>query len=109
MVGTIGKQTHPEYLGVVRQWGGFRLVVVSFGQIFNYRLQALLPFSWASAPQWVPISGSSVPSLKRLLDKFAASTVGLSDVAQGLPDDPALAAPALVSALAAEDDFLKSL
>jgi len=44
-VGTIGKQTAPEYLGAVRQWDGFRLIVAPsrLGNGFYYGLQALLP------------------------------------------------------------------
>lgn len=108
-VGTIGKQTAPEYLGAVRQWDGFRLIVAPsrLGNGFYYGLQALLPVCRAKEPQWVPIERSGSPTLSKLLEKLAASTGGLSHAAQGLPDDPATAFSALCAARQAQFEELR--
>lgn len=90
----IYRQAAPGYLGMVREGEALRVIVAqNGGGECYYRLQVLGPVVGASAPEWVPVERSSSSSLASLLRKLAASSPGLRELVEGLPDDPAKAAP----------------
>lgn len=86
------RQDAPGYLGMVRETEGLRVIVADSPAGRYYRLQVRGP-SAGQAPGWVPVDGSSSPTLAKLLHKCAVSAPGLRELVKGLPDDPAKAAP----------------
>ena len=100
----IFRQFAPGYLGMAREGKALRVIVAKIGggQCY-YRLQVLGPVVGASAPEWVPVERSSSSSLSLLLLKLAASCPGLRELVEGLPDDPAKAAPWFWAMLAERD------
>lgn len=106
----IWRQAAPGYLGMVRESETCRVVVGrATGGALYYRLQVLGPVVGASAPEWLPVERSSSSSLAGLLRKLAASSPGLRELVEGLPDDPAKAAPWFVAMLAERDRLIGDL
>jgi hypothetical protein len=104
------RQDAPGYLGMVRETEGLRVIVADSnrGAARYYRLQIKAPGPGWDAPGWVAVDGSSSATLAKLLHKCAASCPGLRELVEGLPEDPAKAAPWLWPILAARDDALSS-
>ena len=88
------RQDAPGYLGMVRETQSLRVIVAQgLDGAAYYRLQAKGPVVKMTDPGWVPVAASSSPTLAKLLAKCAASAPGLRELVEGLPDDPAKAAP----------------
>lgn len=104
----IFRQAAPGYLGMVREGAAFRVIVA--GSIRGtgpiYRLQVRSAGGGGAAPAWVPVGASSSESLEKLLRKCAARLPGLRELVEGLPEDPAKAAPWFWAALVARDAAL---
>lgn len=99
------RQDAPGYLGMVRETEGLRVIVADSnrGAGRYYRLQIKAPVRGLDGPGWVAVNGSSSVTLADLLRKCAASCPGLRDLVEGLPEDPAKAAPWLWPILAERD------
>lgn len=92
----VWRQAAPGYLGMVRESASLRVIVAESNRGAGpyYRLQ--VPghqFGRDGSPEWVPVAASSSSSLGHLLRKCGASWPGLSELVEGLPEDPAKAAP----------------
>ena len=88
------RQDAPGYLGMVRETQSLRVIVAQgLDGAAYYRLQAKGPVVKMTDPGWVPVAASSSPTLAKLLAKCGASAPGLRELVEGLPDDPARAAP----------------
>lgn len=94
------RQDAPGYLGMVRETQSLRVIVANgFDGAAYYRLQTRGPSVRMAHPVWVPVARSSSPTLAKLVAKCGASAPGLAKLVEGLPDNPAKAAPWLVAIL----------